>query len=404
MTKQALEGVKVIDLTWVLVGPTTSMYLADYGATVVHVESSIWMDILRQGPPFKDGVVGLNRSGWFNNYNRNKLGITLNLKHPQGVELFKKLAAWADVVVENFAAGVMNRMGIGYEHLAQVKPDIIMLSTCMQGQTGPHATHPGYGVQMASLAGISQFMGWPDREPSIIYGAYTDSIVPRFAAASIIAALDHRRRTGKGQHLDLSQYETSVAFVSPAILDYTVNRREGQRTGNRSDHAAPHGAYPCRGNDRWCALAVASDKEWLSFRRVMGNPEWSGDQRFATLQGRKQNEDELEALVSAWSVEHTPEEVMAALQCSGIPAGLVVSGEDLHSDVQLKHRQHFWMLDHPVAGTHAHDAPASRLSGTPAQARTPAPKLGEHTEYVCREFLGIGAGEFGKLSQDGVFE
>ncbi|MDO8491721.1 MAG: CoA transferase, partial [Dehalococcoidia bacterium] len=252
MTKQALEGVKVIDLTWVLVGPTTSMYLADYGATVVHVESSIWMDILRQGPPFKDGVVGLNRSGWFNNYNRNKLGMTLNLKHPQGVEVFKKMVAWADVVVENFAAGVMVRMGLGYQDLARIKPDIIMLSTCMQGQTGPHATHPGYGVQMASLAGISQFMGWPDREPAIIYGAYTDSIVPRFAASAIVAALDYRRRTGKGQHLDLSQFETSLSFVAPAILDYTVNEKEGQRMGNRCVYAAPHGAYPCRGHDRWC--------------------------------------------------------------------------------------------------------------------------------------------------------
>ena len=197
------------------------------------------------------------------------------------------------MVVDNFAGGAMDRMGLGYAELKRIKPDIIMLSSCMQGQTGPHARHPGSGHKLTALAGISSITGWPDRSPGNIL-AYTDFIGPRFNVIAILAALIYRRRTGKGQYLDMSQYENSVHFIAPQILDYAANNRVAERMGNQCAYAAPHNAYRCVGDDRWCVIAAFSDEEWQSFCRVIGNPSWTADTGFSTLAGRKQNETELD--------------------------------------------------------------------------------------------------------------
>ncbi|GAG38987.1 unnamed protein product, partial [marine sediment metagenome] len=239
--------------------------------------------------------------------------VALNLAHSKGVEIARRFVARADIVVENFAGGVMKRMGLGYEELKRLKPDIIMLSSCMQGQTGPYATHPGFGFHLAALSGFYQITGWPDREPPYL-GPYTDFIAPHFNVLAILAALDYRRRTGKGLYIDMSQYENGVHFLAPLVLDYVVNRRVAERVGNRYPCAAPHNAYRCHGEDRWCAIAVFTDEEWESLCGVIGNPAWTEYARFSNLQSRKENEEELDGLVEEWTINHSAEGVMSMLQ------------------------------------------------------------------------------------------
>jgi len=298
----------------------------------------------------------------------------------------------------------MQKWGLDYEELKKIRPDIVMISLSNQGQTGPHARHPGIGYQLTALAGFGHITGWPDRGPAVPYGAYTDYIAPRFAAAALIAALDYRRRTGMGQYLDLSQYEAAIHFLSPLVLDFTANGHIAQRAGNRCSYAAPHGAYQCRGEDRWCAIAVFTDEEWQGFGHALGNPEWTDDPKFANLRGRKENEDELDSLVSQWTCDLTAEEVMTRMQEAGVPSGVVATCQDLFEDPQLEYRHHFWWLEHPEIGRHAYSGTAFRLSKTPAKGRTAAPCLGEHNEYVYTKILGMSDQEFLELLAEGVFE
>ncbi|MFC1965839.1 CaiB/BaiF CoA transferase family protein [Chloroflexota bacterium] len=398
-----LEGIKVADFTQVITGPLTTKVLSDYGAVVIKIESRLRPDLEREVQPFKDNIRGVNRSGSFNQHNTGKLSLTLNLTHPRGVEVAKRFVAWADIVAENFAGGVMARMGLGYEELKKVKPDIIMLSSCMQGQTGPYATHPGYGAHLAALSGFSHVAGWPDREPPYI-GTYTDFIAPRFHALTILAALDYRRRTGKGQHLDMSQYENGVHFIAPLILDYAVNKRVAERMGNHYPYAAPHGAYRCRGEDRWCAIAVFTDDEWQSFYKVIGNPTWTKEPRFSTLQLRKKIEDELDKLVEEWTINYSAEEVMTMMQTGGVAAGVLQTGEGLlEHDPQLKHRHFFWELDHPEMGKYYALGHPFVLSKLPCELRR-APLLGEHSKYALDEVLGMSDEEIAELVMEGAIE
>ncbi len=403
MPETVLEGIKVADFTWVWVGPQTTKILSDYGAEVVKIEGRTRPDPERVSRPYRDGIAGLNRGGSYNQYNTGKLSVAINLAHPRGVEVARRFVAWADVVVENFAGGAMRRMGLGYEELRKVKPDIIMLSSCMQGQTGPHATHPGYGNQLTGLSGFTHIAGWPDRGPVDI-GAYTDFIAPRFNALAILAALDYKRRTGKGQYLDMSQFEDSIHFVAPLVLDYVVNHRVADRMGNRCTGAAPHGAYRCRSEDRWCAIGVFNDEEWVNFSRVIGSLAWTKDARFATLLGRKQNEDELDKLVEEWTVNYSAEEVMTRMQAAGVGAGVLQTGEDLlEHDPQLKHRRLFCELDHPEVGKYRPAGPPFILSKVPCEIRR-SPLLGEHNEYALKKILGMSDDEIAELVIDGVIE
>src|SRR5262252_10756167 len=293
-----LEGLKVLDFFWVAVGPMTTGYLAEYGATVVRVESRRRPDPLRSSPPFREARPGPNRSGYYASYNAGKRALGLNMGHPKAIEVVKRLVAWADVVAENFTPGTMQRWGLGYDELVKIKPDIIMLSTSMFGHGGPLSSQPGYGPVLSSLSGMTGITGWPDRAPTNPYGAYTDFVVPRFAVAAILAALDYRRRTGIGQHLDMSQLEASLHFIAPALLDCALNGRDGERTGNRDRGAAPHAAFPCRGKDNWVSIACLTDAHWQALKRAMGAPAWSAEERFTTLVGRKAHEDELETLIA----------------------------------------------------------------------------------------------------------
>ena len=404
----ALSDLKVLDFSWVSVGPLTTKKLADFGATVIRVESSHHIGI-RIPTTDVAGRMSLNRCYWFNTGNTNKLSLGCNMGKPEGKKLIEKLiSTWQpDVVIHSWAGGVAGRLGLDYESVRSLKPDVIYVSTNQYGETGPHASQPGYGTLAAGLAGFNYVTGWPDRTPVHPYGAYSDYINPQFNATLILAAWDYKRRTGKGQWLDLSQVEVAIQFLSPVILDYTANGRIFERRGNRDSRCCPHGCYPCRGEsrwgDRWCVIAVCSDEEWHSFGKATGDPEWVRDPNFATFKARKENEDELDRRIAEWTTAFTPEEVMYRMQAAGVPAGVVQNYDDLHRDPQLKYRDYFPMMRHKEMGLAPHQSEPFRLSETPAATRG-APCLGEHTEYICKQILGISDDELADLLAAEVVE
>jgi len=400
-------GLKVLEFGGGAAGPLGTRYFADHGATVVRVESRQRPDFLRllRYTPGTEG--GLDASHMFAMVNCNKYGIALNMTHPKGPEIARRLVKWADVLAENFAPKAMAKWGLDYESLRTIKPDLIMISTCLNGQTGPDRNYPGFGGQGSALSGFNHLTGWPDREPLGPYGTITDSLSPRLVALLLGSALVHRRSTGQGQYIDLSQVEGGVTCLGENILTYTGIGEMLGRLGNRSRHAAPHGAFRCApkagDDDRWVAIAVHDEDDWQRFRRAIGDPGWAGDPRFATFAGRLTHVDELEDEIAAWTRKHPAEEVMTTLQAAGIDAAVVQNFEDLNHDPQLAHRKHFREVEHPVIGKHLCEMMAMRFSETPGDIRTPAPCLGEHSEYVYREMLGMSAEEYATLDKEGVF-
>jgi benzylsuccinate CoA-transferase BbsF subunit len=403
-TRSILEGIRVLDFSWVGAGPIATKYLADFGAQVIKVESRKRLDLGRLSAPFKDNIVDPDRSAFFLHSNTSKLSITLNLSHPKGVEIAKKLVLLSDIVMENFAPGVIGRIGLGYDVLRQIKPNIIMASSSIYGQTGPKSRFRGFGNAGAAISGHYALTGWPDRDPVSPGIAYADVVQPLFTVLALLAALDYRERTGKGQYIDASQVETMIQFISPTMLDYFVNGHIQKRMGNRSLYACPHGAFPCQGEDRWCAIAVFDDMEWKGLCQVMQNPEWTHNAKFATLSSRKENEDELESLMGQWTTHYKAEDLVAKLQAADVPSGVVQDASDLvDRDPQLRARQSFIRLDHPVIGECNHPAPPIKLSKSPAQIKT-SPCLGQHNDYVYTKLLGIPDEEYVELLNDGVFE
>ena len=384
------EGVKVADFSWVVVGPNTTRYLADHGAEVVRVETAAPLDILRTVGPFKDGVAGPDRTQFYAEFNASKLGLSLDLKADGGLDIAKRLLAWADVYVESFTPGTMDGLGIGYETARALNPSIIMASTCLMGQTGPAAPFGGYGFHAGAIAGYYEITGWPDLPPDGPWTAYTDAVSPRILAATIMGALDHRRRTGEGQHIDASQLEMSLHYLSPQIVDYAVNGRNVTRRGNRSEYTAPQGAYPCAGDDQWCAIAVETDEHWVGLRRAMGNPAWAGDPRFATAEGRLEHHDEIDGHVSQWTGDKSPQAVMELLLAQVVPAGVVQRSSDLLRDPQLAHRGFYRYLEHQEMGRVPYGGHQFRIRGYDSGPRGPGPVLGQHTEHVMRDILGMG--------------
>jgi benzylsuccinate CoA-transferase BbsF subunit len=400
-------GLKIVEFGGGAAGPLGVRYFADHGAIVVRVESRQRPDfirILRYTPDLPGGV---DASHMFAMVNPNKLGIALNMSHPKGPEIARRLVQWADVVAENFAPKAMAKWGLDYESLRARKPDLIMISTCLNGQTGPDRNYPGFGGQGSAISGFNHLTGWPDREPLGPYGTITDSLSPRLVALLVGSALLHRRRTGEGQYVDLSQVEGGVTCLSENILTCAANGEALGRMGNRSRHAAPHGAFRCApkdgDDDRWVAIAVHDDDDWQRFRRAIGDPQWAADARYATTAGRLAHVDELEGQVATWTRQRTAEDVMRLLQSGGVDAGVVQNFEDLSNDPQLAHRGHFREVEHAVIGKHLCERGGTRFSATPEDIRTAAPCLGEHSEYVYRELLGMAADEFAALSAAGVF-
>jgi len=404
MARLPLSGIRVTDFTWIGAGSYTTKILADYGADVVKIESANRLDALRMSAPYKDKVKGVNRSGYFADRNTSKRSVTLNMKDGRAVELVKKLVAQSDIVANNFTPDVMSRFGLGYEDVCRIRPDIIYLAMSMQGSSGPESRYLGYGASMAALTGLQHLIGLPGREPIGTGTNYPDHIPnPCHAAFAVLAALRHRRRTGEGQYLDIAQTEPTVALLGPTFLDLTVNGREQQAVGNDHPWAAPHGAYPCRGEDRWIAICVMNDAQWAGLVGVLGNPGWAGagtwlpaDRRHA--QRHKLNE-ELARETAKWSAE----ELMRALQAKGVPAGLVQNAEDIVSrDPQLAHRAHWITLEHPEMGKTIYNASPFRSLRMPAGAGKPAPLLGQHTEEVCEQLLGMTKEQVAELKKEGV--
>ena len=400
--RNMLDQLKVLDFTWGLAGPLVTKYLADYEATVVRIESPLRPCGTRVSPPFKDGIPGVDRAGYFAFFNANKYSLSLDLNHAEAMSIVEKLVRWADVVVESYSPGTMERWGLGYQALKTIRPDVVMLRTSSQGQDGPHSTFSAFGIPLTGLAGFSHLTGWPDRDCLPLPSAYSDLISPRFAAAALLAVLDHRRRTGEGQCIDCSQLEASLHFLAPVILDCTFNGREAQRMGNSHPAACPHGTYRCRGDDRWCAIGVFNDEQWHSLCRLC-DPQWRVDPRFRTLLRRKKHEVELDRALEEWTVKQTPEDIVARMQKSGIPAGVVQNAADLYEDPQLKGEGFFWFMDHPILGRYPYLAQPSRLSRSPASGRRSSPCLGQDTEHVCTQILGMPDTEFLELYQTGVF-
>jgi len=401
--KEIFQGLKVLDFTWITVGPRAVRYFADHGATVVKVEAPERPDGGRGIPPLKDMMPHPDHSAWFCIYNVNKHAVTIDLTVPDGLELVKRLVVWADVLIESFSPGVMKRFGLDYASIGELNPGLIYASTSMFGQSGPYRQYAGFGHHAAAITGYDLITGWPDRAPSGVFWAYSDHVAPQMLVSAITTALLEKHRTGLGQYIDQSQNESALLLLGTPLLDYAANGRIAERMGSRSPNASPHGVFPCLGEDRWCAIAVVNDEEWITFCRTMGQPELAERPEFATLTDRKANEDKLEELVGRWTAEHDPFEVMNLLQAAGIAAGVVETAGDMHNDPQLRHRQHFLEFEHPVMGKVCVDALPPRFSRTPARQYLPPPCLGEHNAYVCTELLKIPDEAFVDLMEKGVF-
>jgi crotonobetainyl-CoA:carnitine CoA-transferase CaiB-like acyl-CoA transferase len=400
-----LAGVKILDLMWVLAGPMATRVLADYGPTIVRVESAHRVEFSRTFGPWIGGTMGPENSGAFQNFNAGKLGLMLDLSTDAGRTVFQDLVRWADIVTESFSPKAMRAWGLGYESLRKIKPDLIMLSSCLMGQTGPMSSFAGFGNLAAAISGFFSVTGWPDRPPAGPFGAYTDYLSPRFTVAAILAALDHRDRTGEGQYIDQSQAEASLHFLTPALLDYTVNGRVATATGNRDPQMAPHGVYPAAaGDDRWVAIAVTDDAAWARLCGAIGRDELTRDARYATLAGRLEHHDELDAMINAWTRERDPFEVEALLQAAGVAASAVQDSSDLYKDAQLLHRRHFVELPHEIHGTTTVEGSRFRLSRTPARIERAAPTFGRDNFYVLGTILGYDADRIAELAAAGVLE
>ena len=400
---QALSGVRVVEIGFAAAGPLVGKYLADHGAEVIKLESRRAPDVFRSTyPPFKDNTPGPDRAAMFAFYNAGKRGITLDLKHPRGLELARELIAKSDVLIESFPAGTMAKRGLDYATLSRIAPGLVMLSSCNQGQTGPHAQHPGYGSQLTALAGFTHLLGEPDEHPVILYGPYIDYIAVGYGVIAVLAALARRRATGAGCYIDLSQYEAGLQSMGPAILEHRLNGTIPTRSGDHDPVAVPHGVYRAAGDDRWVALSVWDDAEWARLREAMGDPAWGREAKWATAAGRRAGERELDALIETWTSVRPREQVVDALRSRRLRVAPVVTVAELASDPQLVARGYFRALPHPVLNVVQCFASPFTLSGTPSRQEHAGPLLGADNDLVFGKILGLGDEERAALARDGI--
>ncbi|QKH34840.1 CoA transferase [Achromobacter pestifer] len=386
-----LSGITIIDFTWIGAGSFTTKLFADFGADVIKIESADRLDSLREARPFKDGRPGVNRSGYFADRNSSKRSITLNLKSPEALSLALDLIKGADVVANNFTPGAMDRLGLGYPAVRDCNPSIVYLAMSMQGDEGPHANYLGYGLTMGALTGLQHLCGLPGRPPAGTGTNFPDHIPnPTHAAIAVLSALRHRRRTGKGQYIDLAQIEPMIALLGLAVCDYTANGRIGAARGNVHEPFSPHGVYPCAGQDRWIALSAKTDHQWYGLQAALGNPAVLRDSEYGTPALRLRNRTRLDHDIACVTRDEPAQALMERAQTLGVPAGLVQDAADvLRHDPQLAHRDHWRWLDHPEMGVSVYSAPPMKLSRTPGDARFPAPLLGQHTDEILKERLKL---------------
>lgn len=393
MKEDILTGVRVLDFTRVMAGPYATRILADFGAEVIKIQTA------KTATGAED-----NAAGYFSAWNRNKKSVTLDMNRGEARELFCRLVAVSDAVVENFTPRVMSNWGLAYDRLKEVRPDLIMLSMSAMGQTGPWKDFVAYGPTFHALSGLTYLTSFTPEEPLGPGYAYADSIFGLYGAIGLLAALEHRDRTGEGQHIDLSGLESVCTLIAPALLDISAHKAEVLPAGNRAAglRAAPHGCYRCRGTDEWCVIAVFEEDEWQALCRVTGHPEWAKNWRFATFIERTENRKELDILLEDWTKERRAEEAVRILQEAGVPAGVVQSAADLAVDPQLKARDFFVTLQHPLLGNTTFDTYPFRFPDQQGESWRAAPLLGEHNDYVFGELLGLGKEEISCLKKDGV--
>ncbi len=410
VTRLPLEGIRVCDLTWIVAGPTATRFLADFGAEVIRVEHGQAVDAIRFSRPLGGDHPTLNNSGFFNYFNRNKKSILLNVRHPDGMEILKRLIAASDVVIENFSSRVMSSWGLDYPQLREIREDIIYCSVSGFGHSGRDKGFITWGPTAQALSGLTFMSGLPGKPPAGWGYSYMDHTAGYYAAIGIMMALHHRRRTGEGQHVDLSQVEAGIVLGGPAILDRTVNgrswRRAGMPPGNRAWEPAfaPHNTYACTGDDRWIAVAVVNEAEWQGLVRAMDEPEWAAEPRFASNAGRLANQDELDARIEAWTSELEDYEAMEILRAAGVRAGVCQAPSDRATrDPQLAARNWWHTLPHAELGESEYDGVVPKLSATPGSLRAASPLLGEHTQDVMRMVLGMSEAEIDRHEAAGVF-
>ncbi len=390
-----------------MAGPWIGRFMAYCGAEVVKVESKNHPDVTRvYVPPWAPEMgVQTQLSPWFTDWNAGKRLVALDLARPAAVELCKRLVAISDVVVENYSTGVMDKLGLGYAELQRVKSDLIMCSSSGYGDSGPYRGYVTWGPNIEALSGLATLSGFPERECTITQYAYPDPVSALHGLFAIMCALDYRRRTGQGQYISLSQYEATASVIGHFLMEYLANGREPARLGNRSRHAAPHGCYRCKGEDRWCAIAVFTDEEWKRFCGVVGEPEWITDPRFATLSARLANAAALDRLIEQWTSRRSDYEVMTALQEAGIAAGVVQNVEDqFRRDPQLAARHFFEEIEHAQKGTVVANGIPLGLTGTPGRTRGTGAAIGQDNDYVFGELLGMTPEEIQRCVEAGAIE
>ena len=397
----ALAGIRILDFTRYYAGPQATLLLAYLGAEVIKIEGMVYPDVLRM-PTTAAGLGSMKAVvAGFNSLNAGKLSITLNLRTPQGVELAKKLVEISDVVVDNFRAGVMDKLGLGYDALKVIKHDIIAITASSHGATGPESKYSGFAATLGPLSGLSQLTGYAGGPPTILRSSM--DLIPGSATTfAILAALNHHQRTGEGQFIDLSAREAISCGIGETIMDYTMNNRVQSRNGNRDDLMAPHNCYRCRGEDKWISIAISTDEEWEALCQVMGNPEWTINKKFSDQLSRWQNQEELDILIGEWTNNYTHYEVMEMLQSAGVAAVPSFNNEELFHDPHCQERECFTPVQHPEEGQLYVLAPPWKLSATPAKVPGPAPLLGEHNEYVFGQLLGIPKEEISRLKENKI--
>lgn len=399
-----LAGIRVIDVGTTIAGPSATRVLADFGAQVIKVETSHRPDTLRLGTPYARGIPGLNRSGYFAAYNAGKLSMALNLKVPAGRRVLERLLETSDVFLESFVPGVIEKLGFGYERVREINPRIVMASHSLQGRSGPRSAHRGYGQLAGAITAWYDLTGNAGEEPVGPYSAYTDFISWPFLASAILLALEMREYTGKGQYIEQAQIESSLQFLAPALLDLQINGHAATRRGNEEDYAVPNGAFPCKGDDRWIAITVQHDSEWLALCEVLDSDSLDPYGKWATFAARKLDEHQLNQAIAAITCHWDPFELEHKLQERGVAAGVVLKASDLLQDEQLAHRRFFRRLSHPDLGNHAVHSQAFQIKGINSGPFDRAPLLGEHTYAISREILNFSSEEIADLASQGAFE
>ncbi len=383
-----LAGVTVLDMMWVMAGPSSTGVLAQYGATVVRVENAARIDTVRLLAPYYDGKAGRETSAAFGAINAGKLSITLDPNNPEARAVLLDLVQWADIVTESFSPKAMKAWGLDHASLKKVKPDLIMLSSCLFGQSGPYALVAGYGTMGAAIGGMVQPTGWPDQPPSGPYGAYTDACSPRISTAALLAALEHRRRTGEGVYLDQSQIEASLHYMTPALVDHQLNGTDWDRLGNDDPTMAPHGIFGADGDDEWVAIAVRDEHDWQALTWAMGRPDLGEDPDLATVDGRRVRGAEIDAAITAWTCGRAPAQAEAELQAVGVPAHAVVHA-GFPEDAQLTHLDHVVTVTHQGRPDRLVERTRIELTRTPPRP-SHVPTMGQHTDAVLADLLGYG--------------